>query len=148
MLNLEASLLSDLLTEFTGDNGPLNIARKTGLPLIKIQLNIEYSNLNIHQMKCNLYTAKNVLNFLWFIIKYLCAGMRWISGSSPTRKITSLFFSLPLDAFNLKTKEANWSISTSDVLIEAKKSKKLNCIFKPFVVPDQFFANGITFLWE
>ena len=51
MSNLEVSLLFELLTEFTGDNGPLNIARKTGLPLIKIQLNIKYSNLNMNEVK-------------------------------------------------------------------------------------------------
>ena len=73
-------------------------------------------------MKWNIITK--CLNFLWFIINYLWAGMRWISGSSPTRKITSLFFSLPLDAFNLNTKEGNWSISTSDVLISIKKFQR------------------------
>ena len=39
-------LLFDLFIEFTGDNGLLNIARKTGLPFIKIQLN---SQINIDQ---------------------------------------------------------------------------------------------------
>ena len=64
-------------------------------------------------MKWNIIQLTKSLNFLRFIISYLWAGMRWISGSSPTRKITSLFFSLPLDAFSLKTKEGIWSISTS-----------------------------------
>ena len=147
LLNFEVSLLFDLLIEFTGDNGPLNIARKTGLPLIKIQLNNQYSNLNIYEVKHNqCLQLTKFLDFLRFIISYLWAGMRWISGSSPTRKITSLFFSLPLDAFSLKTKEGIWSISTSFYVLIF--SKRLNIIFKPFIVPDQFFAYGITFLGE
>ena len=40
------ALLLDLFTEFTGDNGLLNIARKTGLPFIKIQLDRQ---INIDQ---------------------------------------------------------------------------------------------------
>ena len=35
------SLLVGSLIEGTGDNGPLSIARKTGLPLIRIQLQNE-----------------------------------------------------------------------------------------------------------
>ena len=60
-------LLFDLFIEFTGDNGLLNIARKTGLPFIKIQLN---SQINIDQ---DIYNFND-------IIKLYLDDFAWNSG--------------------------------------------------------------------